>query len=133
MADTGFPDEWLAHSLEGVVTPERVEELRAKAGPSRSLWETLVGEKIATNEQILAALSARFRLKIADVQQINSDVKTTVPEALARRFKVLPVTVTDSYLEVATANPFDLDAEKALAFATAREVRMVVLDPAKIA
>jgi len=133
MDETGFPDEWLVRSLEGVVTPERVEELRAKAGPSQSLWEALVSEKVATNEQILAALSARFRLKIADVQQINSDVKTTVPEALARRFKVLPVTVTDSYLEVATANPFDLDAEKALAFATAREVRMVVLDPAKIA
>ncbi|HXQ28305.1 MAG TPA: ATPase, T2SS/T4P/T4SS family [Gemmatimonadales bacterium] len=133
MTEAVFPDEWLAHSLEGIVTPERVEELRAKAATSQSLWETLVGEHIATNEQILVALSSRFRLKIADVQQINSDVKATVPEALARRFKVLPLTVTDSYLEVATSNPFDLDAEKALAFATAREVRMVVLDPAKIA
>jgi len=133
MTEAVFPDEWLAHSLEGIVTPERVEELRAKAATSQSLWETLVGEHIATNEQILVALSSLFRLKIADVQQINSDVKATVPEALARRFKVLPLTVTDSYLEVATSNPFDLDAEKALAFATAREVRMVVLDPAKIA
>ncbi|PYO26500.1 MAG: pilus assembly protein PilB, partial [Gemmatimonadetes bacterium] len=38
-----------------------------------------------------------------------------------------------SYLEVATANPFDLDAEKALAFATAREIRMQLLAPSKIA
>ena len=32
MADTHFPDEWLAHSLEGVVTPELLAELREKIG-----------------------------------------------------------------------------------------------------
>src|SRR3989440_5609492 len=31
MADTHFPDEWLARSLEGVVTPELLVELREKA------------------------------------------------------------------------------------------------------
>src|SRR6266576_525363 len=133
MADTPFPDDLLLHSLEGVVTAERVAELRAKVAPTRTLWETLVDEKIATNEQILAALASRFRLKIADIQQINPDVKSKVPEQLARRFRVLPINVTDSYFEVATANPFDLDAEKALAFATAREIRTLLLDPARIA
>jgi type II secretory ATPase GspE/PulE/Tfp pilus assembly ATPase PilB-like protein/CheY-like chemotaxis protein len=39
---------------------------------------------------------------------------------------------TDSYLEVATANPFDIDAEKMLAFATGREVRMLLGSPSKI-
>src|SRR5881296_1939386 len=133
MSDTPFPDEWLLHSLEGVITAERVAELRAKGGPYRTLWETLVAEKIASNEQILAALSTRFRLKIADVHQMKPEVKLKVPEQLARRFRVLPLVVTDSYLEVATANPFDLDAEKALAFATAREIRMLLLSPSKIA
>src|SRR5437867_3456009 len=133
MSDTPFPDEWLLHSLEGVITAERVAELRAKGGPYRTLWETLVAEKITSNEQILAALSTRFRLKIADVHQMKPEVKLKVPEQLARRFRVLPLVVTDSYLEVATANPFDLDAEKALAFATAREIRMLLLDPARIA
>ena len=133
MTDTPFPDEWLLHSLEGVLTAERLAELRAKAGRRQTLWETLVEEKIATNEQILAALSTRFRLKVADVARLNPEIKTQVPEQLARRFRVLPLIITDSYLEVATANPFDLDAEKALAFATAREIRTVLLDPLRIA
>src|SRR6266702_4662593 len=133
MTDTPFPDEWLLHSLEGVLTAERLAELRAKAGRRQTLWETLVEEKIATNEQILAALSTRFRLKVADVARLNPEIKTQVPEQLARRFRVLPLIITDSYLEVATANPFDLDAEKALAFATAREMRTVLLDPLRIA
>ncbi|MDH4045072.1 MAG: type II/IV secretion system protein, partial [Gemmatimonadota bacterium] len=42
---------------------------------------------------------------------------------------ILPIRVTDSYLEIATANPFDLDCEKALAFATGREVRTLLASP----
>src|SRR2546421_7837605 len=133
MPDPTFPDEWLAHSLEGVLSAERLAELRAKATPERTLWETLVAEKIASDEQILSALSTRFRLKLADVSTIDPKVREGVPEQLARRYRVLPLRITDSYLEVATANPFDLDAEKALAFATAREIRSLLAAPSRIA
>jgi type II secretory ATPase GspE/PulE/Tfp pilus assembly ATPase PilB-like protein/CheY-like chemotaxis protein len=44
----------------------------------------------------------------------------------------VPVGQTDSYLEVATANPFDIDAEKMLAFVTGREVRMLLGSPTTI-
>src|SRR5438874_10006606 len=72
MADTNFPDEWLAHSLEGVLTPELLVELRAKAQPAQTLWETLVAQKVVSDEQILTALSTRFRLKLADVKDRKS-------------------------------------------------------------
>src|SRR6058998_1448964 len=133
MADTNFPDEWLAHSLEGVLTPELLVELRTKAQAGQTLWETLVAQKVVNDEQILTALSTRFRLKLADVKEVDLTVKEKVPEQLARRYQILPLRVTDSFLEIATANPFDLDAEKALAFATAREIRMLLLAPSKIA
>src|SRR5881628_3057748 len=133
MADPTFPDEWLAHSLEGVLSAERLAELRAKATPGRTLWEALVAEKIASDQQILSALSTRFRLKLADVATIDPKVREGVPEQLARRYRVLPLRITDSFLEVATANPFDLDAEKALAFATAREIRSLLAAPSRIA
>ena len=133
MADATFPDEWLAHSLEGVVTPELVAELREKAAPQATLWETLVAQKVVNDEQILTALSTRFRLKIAELDKADPTAKERVPEQVARRYHILPFRATDSYLEIATANPFDLDAEKALAFATAREIRMLLLAPSKIA
>src|SRR5437762_521057 len=132
MAETNFPDEWLARSLEGVLSPELLVELRTKAQPGQTLWETLVAQKIVSDDQILTALSTRFRLKLADVKDVDPGVKEKVPEQLARRYHVLPLRVTDSFLEVATANPFDLDAEKTLAFATAREIRMQLLAPSKI-
>ena len=49
MADTNFPDEWLAHSLEGVVTPELVAELREKATPQATLWETPLTDFVTQN------------------------------------------------------------------------------------
>ena len=133
MADTNFPDEWLAHSLEGVLTPERLTELREKAAPQATLWETLVAQKVVSDEEILKALATRFRLKLAELDKADPAAKERVPEQVARRYQILPIRATDSYLEVATANPFDLDAEKALAFATAREIRMLLLAPSKIA
>jgi type II secretory ATPase GspE/PulE/Tfp pilus assembly ATPase PilB-like protein len=55
-----------------------------------------------------------------------------VPESVARRYQILPLNISDSTLDIATANPFDLDCEKMLAFATGREVRSHLASPAKI-
>src|SRR5262245_1965512 len=131
MAVTAFPDEWLAQSLEGL-TPEVLQGLRDKADAGRTLWECVVAEKIATDAEIIEKLSHRFRLKIADVTKMERSARDGVPEQLARRHHVLPIRLTDSYLEIGTANPLDLDAEKALAFNTAREIRLFLLAPSKI-
>jgi type II secretory ATPase GspE/PulE/Tfp pilus assembly ATPase PilB-like protein len=126
-----FPDEWLAQSFEGL-TPARLHELRGKAEAGRTLWECVVAEKIATDAEIVQKLSHRFRLKVADASKLDHSARDGVPEQLARRHHVLPLRLTDSYLEVGTANPLDLDAEKALAFATAREIRLLLLSPSRI-
>jgi type II secretory ATPase GspE/PulE/Tfp pilus assembly ATPase PilB-like protein/CheY-like chemotaxis protein len=131
MPVTQFPDEWLAQSVDGL-TPERLQELRGKAESGRTLWASVVAEKIATDAQIIEKLSHRFRLKVADTSKIDLTARDGVPEQLARRYHVLPLRLTDSFLELGTANPFDLDAEKALAFATAREIRLFLLPPSKI-
>src|SRR5213075_3095650 len=98
----------------------------------RTLWASVVAAKIATDAQIIERLSHRFRLKVADTSKIDLTARDGVPEQLARRYHVLPLRLTDSFLELGTANPFDLDAEKALAFATAREIRLFLLPPSKI-
>jgi type II secretory ATPase GspE/PulE/Tfp pilus assembly ATPase PilB-like protein/CheY-like chemotaxis protein len=92
----------------------------------------VVAEKIATDAQIVDKLSHRFRLKIADVSKVDPTARNAVPEQLARRHHILPLRLTDSFLEIGTSNPLDLDAEKALAFNTAREIRLFLLAPSKI-
>jgi type II secretory ATPase GspE/PulE/Tfp pilus assembly ATPase PilB-like protein/ActR/RegA family two-component response regulator len=133
MADRSFRDEWLSATMATLVEPARLEELRGVAEPSASLWDMVVARKLATDDQILEALARRTRLKIADFSAPDSRVKETIPDSVARRFGIVPLRVTDSYLEIATANPFDLDAEKALSFVTGREVRVLLASPSRIA
>ena len=133
MAERYFPDEWLVPTVTSLLSPELIGQLRAGAQPTSSLWDLIVSGKHATDDQILAALSTRYRAKIADFTKAGQAAREIVPETVARRYHILPLRATDSYIEVATANPYDMDAEKGLAFATGREVRMLLASPAKIA
>ncbi len=128
-----FTDEWLVHTIEPLVPDGTVASIRQEPSSAPgSLWEILVQRKLIDDNQILKAIAARFRFAIADLSRIDPKLQQSVPEQVARRFTVVPVGQTDSYLEIATSNPFDLDAEKMLAFATGREVRMLLGTPAVI-
>ena len=127
-----FTDEWLVPTLEPLLPGDAFQALRSADGGPVSLWETAVQRKLATDSQVLSAIAARFRFPVADLATLDPAVKAAIPEQLVRKFNVLPLRVTDAYLEVATASPFDLDAEKTLAFATGREVRLFLGSPARI-
>ncbi len=128
-----FTDEWLVPTIEPLLPDQSIAALRQEqAAMPVSLWEVVVQRRMTGDEQILAAIATRFRFPVADMARVDPGVAQAVPEQLARRFNVVPVGQTDSYLEIATANPFDIDAEKVLAFATGREVRMLLAAPTRI-
>ena len=131
-----FSDEWLVPTVEPLISSEDMEALREIAESADSgtisLWEAMVHRKLVTDDKILETISARFRLPIADLDSLEIRARDAVPEQVARRHQVIPLRLTDSVLEAATTNPFDIDAEKMLAFATGREVRMFVASPSKI-
>ncbi len=128
-----FTDEWLIPTIEPLLPPNTVAGLRAEGDNTPgSLWDTLVERKVMGDAQILEAISQRFRLKVAGDAQPELRMRESVSEQVARRFNVLPLRLSDTFLEVATANPFDIDAEKMLAFASGREVRMLLSSPSRI-
>jgi len=129
-----FSDAWLTTALEPLLPPGKLDELRPPDDqPQVSLWEKVTAGGLLTEDQVVKAAAERYRFPLADLQNVSAaKVRDALPETLARRFGVVPVRVTDSVLEVGTANPFDLEAEKMLAFATGREVRMQLAAPKKI-
>ena len=130
-----FTDAWLTTALEPLLPPGTLDELRPPADqPAVSLWQKVTVGGLLTEEQVAQAAADRYRFPLAELAAVQpAKVKDAIPESLARRFGVVPTRVTDSVLEVATANPFDLEAEKMLAFATGREVRMQLAPPGRIA
>ena len=123
-------DEWLVATLEGLLSPEAFARL--KNGVEESYWETAVRSGLITDEEVLTALAARFRMRVANVASVTQAARELVPEQLARKYRILPLAITDSVLDIATSDPHDLDCERSLAFATGRTVRMQLASPMRI-
>ncbi|MDH4046032.1 MAG: hypothetical protein OEW06_16415, partial [Gemmatimonadota bacterium] len=56
-------DEWITPTVEAIIGVDRLRELRDAAPKAESLWDLAVSAGGVTDEQILGALSNRFRLK----------------------------------------------------------------------
>ncbi len=123
-------DEWMWATLEGLLSPEQIEGLRA-ARPE-SLWEDTVRRGWLTDDAVVKAVAARFRFRVGDVNSVSQQARELVPEALARKFRILPLAISDSTLDIATSDPLDLDCERTLAFALGRSVRMSIAAPRRI-
>ena len=123
-------DEWMLTTLEGLLTPDQFSQL--KAAREDSYWEAATRRGWTTDDLILSALSKRFRMKIANLSLVSQQAKELVPEQLVRKYRVLPLQISDSILDIATADPYDLDCERTLAFALGRTVRMALASPTRI-
>ena len=124
-------DEWLLATLEGLLDAEQLAALKSQ--PVESLWAEVLRRSFVSDEDIVQAVAVRFRAKVADLNSVSQQARELVPESLARRFRILPLTISDSTIEIGTSDPLDLDCERSLAFALGRTVRMSIASPRRIA
>ncbi|HEX8726406.1 MAG TPA: ATPase, T2SS/T4P/T4SS family [Gemmatimonadaceae bacterium] len=87
----------------------------------------------ATGPDRLRAIADRLHVEVADLTRTHPAAQTLLPERWARRFGVLPLRATDDHVVLATADPLDIECERALAFATGRAVRFALASPAALA
>jgi type II secretory ATPase GspE/PulE/Tfp pilus assembly ATPase PilB-like protein/CheY-like chemotaxis protein len=130
MAQRTVRDDWLLPTLEGVVPAEALAKLKQQAPDS--YWDAAVRGGACTDDDILEALAKRFRMKVANLTLMSPQARELVPESLARKYRVLPLAASDHTLDIATADPYDLDCERTLAFATGRTVRMQLAAPSQL-
>jgi type II secretory ATPase GspE/PulE/Tfp pilus assembly ATPase PilB-like protein/ActR/RegA family two-component response regulator len=126
-----YRDEWLLPTLDALVGVEGLDIVRQEAGDS--LWDAAVRRRLCTDQAILDALSARYRMGLANLDLTSGPARDVVPEALARKYRILPLAVSDSTLDIATSDPNDIDCERTLGFATGRSIRMWLASPSRIA
>jgi type II secretory ATPase GspE/PulE/Tfp pilus assembly ATPase PilB-like protein len=123
-------DEWIVPVLRELLTPAQLGSVTRDASTSR--WQAAVASGFTTDADILRAISARTRMRVAGALTSSPQAVARVPERLARRYSILPLSISAKTIEVATANPYDLDCEQAVAFASGRRVRMSLAVPARI-
>jgi type II secretory ATPase GspE/PulE/Tfp pilus assembly ATPase PilB-like protein/8-oxo-dGTP pyrophosphatase MutT (NUDIX family) len=124
-------DRWLLTVLAGAVDEDTLQSLDLSS--ARSIWEAVTARQLFDDRTLTRLVARHFHLPLADLGQVTSQALELIPERWARRFGVLPLSIDDDALVVATSNPCDVDCERALAFAAARPVRFVMASPADIA
>jgi type II secretory ATPase GspE/PulE/Tfp pilus assembly ATPase PilB-like protein/8-oxo-dGTP pyrophosphatase MutT (NUDIX family) len=130
MVDGAWSNEsWLRPILADAFGQEPVAALAADGKP---LWESAVDAGLLSDARLLQLVSDRFHVPLADMAAGSAHAKALLPERWARRFRVLPLRAADGVLEVATADPLNLDCERALAFATGKAIRFALASPRDI-
>jgi type IV pilus assembly protein PilB len=102
-------------------------ELRSQKGDV-SVLEFLGRRGLIEEEQLAVALAHRMRLAYVNLATctLDPDTVTLIREDLATKYRVVALRQEDQTLIVATANPWDHEASRAIEFATQRRVRLVV-------
>jgi len=93
-----------------------------------SVAEALERSGVMTDRQLAELLAPALRLRLVDLASHTIDPVVTrlVKETLVTKYEIIPLRLEGNTLDVATVNPLDLEALKALEFATGKRVHFVV-------
>lgn len=95
----------------GYITEEQVKEALAyqKKNRGKRLGAILIELNFVTEKQMVEALAQRLELKIADISNINVDLKAIelIPPQLAKKYMILAVSSNENVLTVVTNDPLN--------------------------
>lgn len=113
----------------GLVSRDHVEEAlqQQKAGKRKQIGLILIERKLITEDQLLAALAHKFGLKVIDLDEVTPSIEALkkVPREMVERMQVLPISLKNKRLTIATANPTDPTIAENLRFATGCQIELV--------
>ena len=107
-------DEWILPIIEALVSADAAS--RAELAANGSVWDAAIRLRLVPEQDLLNAVSKKLSTPIAPDLQVSDAARDLVPERIARKYQVLPLAASAHTLDVATANPWDLDAERSIAF-----------------
>lgn len=101
------------------------------------LGQCLIALRLATEDQVMRALSSRLDCPVAAVSALRPGpdlavAMDLVPFDFAMRHKILPVAVDSTCLTVAMADPTDVVAVDELSFRVGRRVRVTIAAESEI-
>ncbi|MBA7666716.1 Type II secretion system protein E [subsurface metagenome] len=117
----------------GLVSPEQIKEIVAKKGRPK-LGELLVERGIITSEELAMVLGLQLGLPYVDLNtyQIQPEAIQLIPESMARKYTVIPITITDDALQVAMADADDVMTLEALSVQTHMRIEPIVAIPEEL-
>jgi len=94
----------------GVISPEQLKEaLAMQKSLGLRLGEVLIKQGFVTEEDILRTMQSQLGLLLIDLNRVvvPDQILRLLPEAVARKYTVLPIEMSNAQLMVATCDPTD--------------------------
>jgi len=114
---------------QGLITREQLDRaLEEHRNSPRSLGRVLIDMKLIKEQDLVAALAEQVGLEFVDLAEYPVDpaATTLLPEALARRYRAIPIGERDGKLLVAMSDPANVYALDDIRTITNRDVQPVV-------
>ncbi|KYH35331.1 type II secretion system protein E [Clostridium tepidiprofundi DSM 19306] len=97
----------------GKITKEQLKEiLNKQRGSGKKLGELLIDEKILSEDDIIEVLEKQLGIKKVKLDIVKVDKKAieTIPESLARKYNVIPISFLGNKMRVAMSDPLNIFA-----------------------
>jgi len=120
---------------DGLITDEQLgKALVAQKGSTEKLGSILLKLNFLQEEQLIGFLSRQYGIPSITLSQldIDADVLKLVPDAIAKKYEILPIKRQGSTLTLAMADPTNVFALDDVAFMTNLQVTPVVASQAAI-
>ena len=120
---------------QGFITPEQLEQaLEEHRRTPKSLGRTLIDMGMIKEGDLVRALAEQVGLEFVDLSEypVDPTATTLLPEALARRYRAIPIGERDGKLLVAMSDPANVYALDDIRTITNRDVQPLVATAADV-
>jgi type IV pilus assembly protein PilB len=113
----------------GLLTQEKLTEaLGTQKNTGKRLGQILIEMNAISEEEMAFALAMQLKIPYVDLKnlEIPSKVLEAIPEEISRKFLCTPIALKNSILDVAMADPLDLNMMKDLQFITGYSIQPAI-------
>ncbi|MFH1489130.1 MAG: ATPase, T2SS/T4P/T4SS family [Pseudomonadota bacterium] len=119
----------------GLLSAENlIEALKKQKDSGERLGQTLIGMELITEEEMAFALAMQLKIPYIDLSnlELSTHIIESIPEEVSRKFVCLPIALKNSILDVAMADPLDLNMLKDLEFITGFSIQPAISTSSQI-
>jgi type IV pilus assembly protein PilB len=123
---------WLVRIAERAGYADRDRPDIAPGAKAPDAWTAVTRTYDITDAQLAELVAEYFRLDVADINGADPNAALLIPETMARKHLIFPLFEDDRQVVVATCDPTNVEAERALGFSTGRTASFAVAAPRTI-
>lgn len=126
------PVHWLVRAANQAHLPGLGAVQLPRGVATAAAWDIVTRASGLTMEELVQRAAAALRLRPADFEHAQAYAMRLIPERIARRLHVFPLSEDDHMIVVAVADPTDVETEQAVGFASGRRAVFALAAPSTI-